>query len=106
MKKRSTVRGSTTGRPVMAALDLAGRRWVLRILWELRSGPCKFVELQDRCGGLSPTLLSSRLRDLSAALLVHKEADGYQLTAIGQDLLDCLAPLNTWAKAWASLQKN
>ncbi|HME08339.1 MAG TPA: helix-turn-helix domain-containing protein, partial [Bryobacteraceae bacterium] len=85
MKKTSRVRGSTTGRPVMAALDLAGRRWVLRILWELKSGPCKFVELQERCGSLSPTLLSSRLRELSAALLVQKEEQGYQLTAIGQD---------------------
>jgi len=30
------VRGSRTGRPIMALLDLLGRRWVLRILWELR----------------------------------------------------------------------
>jgi len=29
------VRGSATGRPLMAALDLLGRRWALRILWEL-----------------------------------------------------------------------
>jgi DNA-binding HxlR family transcriptional regulator len=30
------VRGSTTGRPIMVALDLLGRRAALRILWELR----------------------------------------------------------------------
>ena len=30
------VRGSRTGRPIMALLDLFGRRWSLRILWELR----------------------------------------------------------------------
>ena len=35
MKKRS-VRGSRTGRPIMALLDLLGRRWSLRIIWELR----------------------------------------------------------------------
>ena len=35
MKKR-TVRGSRSGRPIMALLDLLGRRWTLRILWELR----------------------------------------------------------------------
>ena len=35
MKKRA-VRGSRTGRPVMALLDLLGRRWSLRIIWELR----------------------------------------------------------------------
>ena len=33
------VRGSATGRPLMAAMDLLGRRWALRILWELRDGP-------------------------------------------------------------------
>jgi DNA-binding HxlR family transcriptional regulator len=35
MTKRR-VRGSRTGRPVMALLDLLGRRWTLRIVWELR----------------------------------------------------------------------
>ena len=33
------VRGSASGRPIMALLDLLGRRWALRILWELRDGP-------------------------------------------------------------------
>ena len=35
------VRGSRTGRPVMALLDLLGRRWTLRVLSELRDGPVK-----------------------------------------------------------------
>ena len=34
--KKRRVRGSTTGRPIMVLLDLLGRRWTLRILWELR----------------------------------------------------------------------
>ena len=34
--KKSAVRGSRSGRPVMALLDLLGRRWTLRIIWELR----------------------------------------------------------------------
>ena len=37
--KKTAVRGSRTGRPVMALLDLLGRRWTLRIVWELRDGP-------------------------------------------------------------------
>jgi DNA-binding HxlR family transcriptional regulator len=85
----------------MAALDLVGRRWALRILWELKGGPGKFVELQQKCDRLSPTLLSTRLRELRAAALVVQNAEGgYRLTEIGQDLLDCLAPLSTWAKSW------
>ena len=37
--KSRSVRGSRTGRPIMALLDLLGRRWSLRILWELRGAP-------------------------------------------------------------------
>jgi hypothetical protein len=35
-KPGKPVRGSQTGRPIMTLLDLLGRRWTLRILWELR----------------------------------------------------------------------
>jgi len=38
------VRGSRSGRPVMALLDLLdllGRRWTLRLLWELHGEPCR-----------------------------------------------------------------
>jgi DNA-binding HxlR family transcriptional regulator len=59
------VRGSRTGRPVMALLDLLGRRWVLRILWELRdSRAASFRELQSRCGDVSSSVLNQRLRAL------------------------------------------
>ena len=34
-KAKGSVRGSRTGRRIMALLDLLGRRWTLRILWEL-----------------------------------------------------------------------
>ena len=48
MKKRA-VRGSRSGRPIMALLDLLGRRWTLRVLWELRADALGFRELQARC---------------------------------------------------------
>jgi len=36
------VRGSRSGRPIMALLDLLGRRWTLRIIWELhRQSPIR-----------------------------------------------------------------
>ena len=62
------VRGSATGRPIMALLDLLGRRWALRVLWELRSGPVPgFRELQSRCGGVSSSVLTDRLTELRDA---------------------------------------
>ena len=85
----------------MALLDLIGRRWVLRLLWELRGGPHKFRELQDLCGGLSPTIVNRRLAELKEAGMVTQAAEGgYALTALGDSLLQSLAPLNSWAKEW------
>ena len=49
----------------MALLDLLGRRWALRVLWELRASPVPtFRELQSRCGDVSSSVLAQRLREL------------------------------------------
>ena len=77
----------------MAAMDLLGRRWALRVLWELR----------DRCDGMSSSVLYDRLRDLTAAGLVDQdEHDAYVLTGLGRSLGAALAPLDRWAQAWAA----
>lgn len=100
------VRGSQTGRPVMALLDLLGRRWVLRILWELRGEPLNFRELQTACGGVSPSVLNTRLAELRASLLVEARADeGYTLTKTGRELLTQLTPLTVWSEKWAKALK-
>jgi DNA-binding HxlR family transcriptional regulator len=96
------VRGSQSGRPIMALLDLLGRRWALRILWELRDGKAlTFRELGARCGGLSPAVENGRLAELREAGLVRHEAGGYRLTAEGKSLLARLGPLHDWAETWA-----
>ena len=87
----------------MALLDLLGRRWSLRVLWELRddSAPsCR--ELQARCGDISSSVLNDRLRELRDAGIVDGEqAGGYRLTREGSALIDALAPVDAWAKRWA-----
>jgi len=94
------VRGSQSGRPIMALLDLLGRRWALRVIWELREGACSFRALQERCDGVSPSVLNKRLAELrEAGVLVLRE--GYGLTRDGARLLAALAPLDAWAKGWA-----
>ena len=95
------VRGSVTGRPIMALLDLLGRRWALRIIWELRETPSpNFRDLQRRCGGISSSVLADRLRELAEAEVVGRGADGYLLTARGRDLLERLRPLEEWSVEW------
>ena len=95
------VRGSTSGRPIMALLDLLGRRWTLRIVWELREEPRRFRELQDLIGA-SPTIVNTRLAELRAAKLVElDEAVGYRLTDLGNELLKLFLPLHVWSEKWA-----
>ncbi|MBS4045271.1 MAG: helix-turn-helix transcriptional regulator [Alphaproteobacteria bacterium] len=99
---RQPVRGSTTGRPIMALLDLLGRRWSLRVLWELQNGPLTFRALQAACDGVSPTVLQQRLKELRAArLVVHDEGRGYALTEAARQLQPNLMALQDWAEAWA-----
>lgn len=96
------VRGSQSGRPLMAALDLLGRRWTLRILWELRRQPHKFRDLQARCDNMSTSVLSTRLKDMQAQKLVDSTLeDGWHLTDHGRSLLLVLAPLTDWSERWA-----
>ena len=87
----------------MALLDLLGRRWTLRVLWELRTPADSFRDLQARCDGMSSSVLSARLTDLREAGAVAAAPDGagYALTRDGEKLLEALEPLDAWAKRWA-----
>jgi DNA-binding HxlR family transcriptional regulator len=87
----------------MALLDLLGRRWALRVLWELREDrSLTFRELQARCGNVSSSVLNERLRELREAEIVAAQASGgYRLTDAGSELLRALEPVDSWAKQWA-----
>src|SRR5437660_9014097 len=95
------VRGSRSGRPIMALLDLLGRRWALRILWELRLEAVTFRELRSRCDSMSPSVLNQRLGELRDTGVVELADGGYRLTREGQELLLALAPMDHWDKRWA-----
>jgi DNA-binding HxlR family transcriptional regulator len=86
----------------MVLLDLLGRRWALRVLWELRQAPLTFRGLRERCDEISPTVLNARLRELREARLVeHRTGSGYALTPDGKALLGVLEPVKRWAGRWA-----
>jgi DNA-binding HxlR family transcriptional regulator len=95
------VRGSRTGRPIMALLDLLGRRWVMRIIWELRDTPLTFRELRERCDAMSPTVLNQRLHELRECCIVDMaESGGYVLSPSGRKLLEAMTPLLHWSNDW------
>ena len=96
-------RGSTSGRPIMVALDVLGRRGALRLLWELRGEPLTFRALQAACD-TNPGSLNTRLKELRELGIVHHDAGGYRLTEVGRSLIGALQPLQTWADEWAKGQ--
>ena len=99
-KPGAPVRGSASGRPIMAALDLLGRRWVLRLIWELRGEALTFRALRERCDDMSPTVLNQRLRELREAAIVDTAADGYVLSSLGAGLLEAMQPMLAWSARW------
>jgi len=104
-KPGKPVRGSSTGAPVMAIFDLLGRRWAMGIVWQLAEGPLAFNELQSRCDSISPTILSTRIKDLTEAKLVERTLEGYQLTKTGRELFLILEPFKDWAIKWSKSLK-
>jgi|SRR6185437_11145022 DNA-binding HxlR family transcriptional regulator len=102
--KKRRVRGSNSGRPIMALLDLLGRRWSLRIVWELRDQALTSRALRLACDQASPTVLQARLSELRQAGFVELvPGDGYRLTALGRDLLENFLPLHRFAERWSRL---
>ena len=89
---------------MLALLELLGRRWALRILWELRQEPGSFQALQARCDSMSTSVLSQRLNELREAQLVEKDETGnYRLTETGTRLLARLDGMDEWTREWSRL---
>jgi DNA-binding HxlR family transcriptional regulator len=81
-----------------AALDLLGRRWSLRLVWELRRDLLTFSELRERTG-ISPSVLSARLRELvEAGVIERDDARRYRIAETGRELARLLFELNRWAE--------
>ncbi|KAA0025068.1 helix-turn-helix transcriptional regulator [Antrihabitans cavernicola] len=91
---------------MLAAMDLVGQRWILRLLWELEPGPLGFLELRRRVGNCSSSVLSERLQQLQTAWIIEKDANAqYELTPKGVELGVALEPLWNWSERWSKLGK-
>jgi DNA-binding HxlR family transcriptional regulator len=88
----------------MALLDLAGRRWTLRVLWELSEAgnPLTFRELKTRCADMSSSVLARRVAELREVQLITRASGGYRLSDLGQDLVARMTPLVEWSRIWAA----
>jgi len=97
--KTRTQPGERTSRALLDLLDFLGRRWLLRVVWELRDETLTFRALRARCNAMSPSVLNRRLAELRDAGVVDvRSGGGYCLTAEGKALVRALRPLQRWAE--------
>lgn len=83
--------------PIVRAVEVLGERWTLLIVREMLVGSRRFNDLIRGLPGLSRALLARRLRQMQAAGLVTRAADGgYDLTAAGEDLRPVVFGLADW----------
>jgi len=83
--------------PVAKACELLQPRWTLLILSEMWSGSTRFNDIHRGVPGMSPTLLSRRLKEMEASGLIHHDANGYHSTVMGRKLEPIVHALGQWA---------
>jgi DNA-binding HxlR family transcriptional regulator len=107
-KPESTVEHSAPmcDKALVHAFGFLGKRWNGVILGSLMEGSASFSELRRAVEGISDSVLSERLSELSGAGLVSRTVDegppiavAYRLTESGTALLPALTELTTWARA-------
>ena len=91
----------------IAFSSINGRRWTLRILWELRDGALTSRALRTACDEASPTVLQARLSELREAGFIELlPAKGYGLTPSGKELEETFLPLHRFAERWKQRATN
>jgi DNA-binding HxlR family transcriptional regulator len=93
--------------PVGPVVDLVFGRWATPVLWALTEyGRMRFVELERLLGGITPKVLTQRLRQLERDGLVvrtyHAEVPPrveYEISELGRSLETVFAELADWSAA-------
>lgn len=93
--------------PVAKSAEILGDPWSILIVREMLYGSCRFNELQRGLPKISPTVLTTRLRELEqSGVIVKRRVSGqrgheYRLTAAGRELSDVVDALAVWGMRWA-----
>ena len=92
--------------PIEPVVDLVFGRWTSHVLWALaHHGRLRFTELQGHLPGITPKVLTERLRQLERDGLIartyHREIPPrveYEMTALGQTLVPVFQTLTQWSE--------
>ena len=82
------------GCPMGTCMRLLGGAWTPNVIWQLSGGPRRFGELCRDIHGISPKMLTARLRELQAKRVVIREVAPtsppsveYALSQLGRELI-------------------
>jgi DNA-binding HxlR family transcriptional regulator len=96
--------------PISRASEVLGERWTMLVVRNLLFGCTSFSTIAQGVPGMSRSLLSTRLRALEEAGVVHSRAKDrgrgrvYELTEAGRELWEVLRPLAAWGTRWIERQ--
>lgn len=83
-----------TGCPMGTCMALLGGAWTASVIWQLSGGPRRFGELSRDIPGISPKMLTTRLRTLEKKRVVTREvvpssppSVEYSLSELGKELI-------------------
>lgn len=93
--------------PVAMASEILCSRWTMVLLRELVAGTTRFNDLRRGVPKMSPTLLSTRLKELEEAGVVERRPlrnepglFDYHLTEAGRDLRGVVEAVGFWGQKW------
>ena len=91
--------------PLDGVIDTIGKKWGLLIINEIGNhGKLRYNELMSELEGISPSTLSSMLKELKKEKLIEKDVFReipprveYSLSTRGKELREAIIPLIKWA---------
>src|SRR6266567_754768 len=98
--------------PIAEAARLLGDKWTLIVLRDLARGSCRFKTLENSGEGISPSILTGRLRDLEEKGIISRTSYNeipprveYALTHKGRDVLPVIDALREYGTRWLSTRE-
>lgn len=92
---------------IYKTVDIVSKRWSLLILLELYKSGKRYNELKTRVRGITPKMLSMRLRELESWGLINKRVEKsipvechYGLTRSGREFFSIIKELKKWSLKW------
>lgn len=89
--------------PISKACEILEPRWTLLVMGEMWSGSTRFNEIRRGVPGMSPTLLSKRLKEMEYNGLIQRTENPttgeihYQITQMGLELQPIALAMGKWA---------